>query len=169
VYTRLGRLTHLVARLFPPVAVNQRTAEVDTILPHGGGPDGQSPLHVRKGMSVGYSVYAMHRIPEYFGPDVDEFRPERWAEIRPQWAYMPFHAGPRTCLGSEYPVTRGCETQLIDIVPEQFALALVKYCTIRLIQELPRPQDRNDRPWQERLALNCSSKHGVKVSFESAR
>ena len=56
-------------------------------------------MRVSRGTSVGFSVYAMHRLPEYFGADVDSFRPERWETIRPQWAYMPFHAGPRMCLG----------------------------------------------------------------------
>jgi cytochrome P450 len=89
-----------VLRLYPPVAANQRTAEVDTFLPRGGGADGKSPMRVPRGASVGYSVYAMHRMPEFFGPDADEFRPERWADIgvKPK-AYMPFHAGARTCLG----------------------------------------------------------------------
>lgn len=90
-----------VIRLFPPVALNQRTAEIDTIIPHGGGVDGQSPVFVRRGVSVGYSVYAMHRLPEFFGEHADEFRPERWSHIDPQWAFMPFHGGPRTCLGSK--------------------------------------------------------------------
>jgi cytochrome P450 len=91
-----------VLRLYPPVAANQRTAEVDTFLPRGGGADGKSPLRVPRGASVGYSVYAMHRLQEFFGDDVDEFRPERWIEIKPKAAYMPFHAGPRTCLGRKF-------------------------------------------------------------------
>jgi cytochrome P450 len=90
-----------VLRLYPPVAVNQRTAEVDTVLPHGGGKGGEDPIFVSKGTSVGFSIYALHRLPEYFGEDVNVFRPERWAEINPGWAFMPFHAGPRRCLGRE--------------------------------------------------------------------
>lgn len=72
-------------------------------------------MRVPRGASVGYSIYAMHRIPEFFGPDVDTFRPERWAEIRPQWAFMPFHGGPRICLGREL-LFRGV-TQLPLSVP----------------------------------------------------
>ncbi|KAJ5281722.1 cytochrome P450 [Penicillium angulare] len=136
-----------VLRLYPPVAANQRTAEVDTILPRGGGADGKSPLHVPRGASVGYSVYAMHRLEEFFGEDASEFRPERWLEIKPKAAYMPFHAGPRTCLG------------------QHLSLCLVKYATIRLLQYYEGVENRNVEPWQERLGLSCSSRHGVKVGL----
>ena len=81
------------------MALNQRTAEADTMLPRGGGQDGKSPLFIPKGTSVGYSIHAMHRMPKFFGEDAGVFRPERWTEIEPKWAFMPFHAGPRRCLG----------------------------------------------------------------------
>jgi cytochrome P450 len=93
---------HKAFRLFPPVPLNQRTAEVDTFLPLGGGPDYKSPLFVAKGTSVGYSLYAMHRRKDIFGQDAEEFRPERWeGNLRPGWAYLPFNGGPRACLGRE--------------------------------------------------------------------
>lgn len=43
-------------RLYPVVSFNVRTAQVDTSLPTGGGPDGKSPIFVPKGQDVGYSV-----------------------------------------------------------------------------------------------------------------
>ena len=33
---------------------------------------------VRKGESVGYSVYLMHRRKDLYGSDADVFHPERW-------------------------------------------------------------------------------------------
>ncbi|KAL2830860.1 cytochrome P450 [Aspergillus cavernicola] len=146
-FTYLTMVLQEVLRLYPPVAVNQRTAEVDTVLPHGGGADGESPLRVPRGASVGYSVYAMHRLPEYFGDDVDEFRPERWLDIKPKAAYMPFHAGPRTCLG------------------QHLSMCLAKYSTIRILQHYARVENRNVEPWQEKLGLNCSSRHGALVGL----
>lgn len=56
-------------------------------------------------MGVGFPVYYMHRRKDIYGQDAMEFRPERWegpklADIG--WAYLPFHGGPRLCLGSKY-------------------------------------------------------------------
>ncbi|SPQ19667.1 f5a772ea-4ba0-4600-93ef-71ad31cc0b18 [Thermothielavioides terrestris] len=65
-------------RLFSPVATNSRTANKETILPRGGGKDGKQPILVPKGMSVRWSLHALHRSKDIFGPDADEFRPERW-------------------------------------------------------------------------------------------
>jgi cytochrome P450 len=70
-------------------------------LPVGGGPDGKSPMFVKKGTNVLFNLYSMHRREDVFGPNVDDFKPERWDGLRPGWAYMPFNAGPRTCLGRE--------------------------------------------------------------------
>lgn len=86
-------------RLYPPVPINSRTALVDTILPLGGGPDGQSPVFVPARTVVSYNVFAMHRREDVYGPDAQEFRPERWETIRPGWSFLPFNGGPRMCLG----------------------------------------------------------------------
>ncbi|KAL2869910.1 cytochrome P450 [Aspergillus lucknowensis] len=152
-FSYLHMVLQEVLRLYPPVPANQRTAEADTFLPRGGGPDGKSAMLVPRGASVGYSVYAMHRLPEFFGPDADEFRPERWADVllnpRPK-AYMPFHAGPRTCLG------------------QNLAMSLAKYSTVRLVQFYQSVENRNVEPWEEKLGLNCSSRHGVLVGLTAS-
>ena len=57
----------------------------DTILPMGGGPNGDLPLLVPKGCIIVYSVYAMHRRKDFFGEDALDFRPERWDERRHSW------------------------------------------------------------------------------------
>ena len=66
----------------------------DTVLPMGGGVDGKAPMFVPKGQIVSYSVYTMHRRKDYFGPDADEFRPERWDGIRPGWEVSIFLSSP---------------------------------------------------------------------------
>lgn len=68
----------LVLRLYPSVPVNVRQALKATVLPVGGGPDGRSPLLVRRQEAVGYSVYVMHRRKDLYGEDADKFRPDRW-------------------------------------------------------------------------------------------
>ena len=77
------------------------------VLPTGGGPDRTAPVFVPKGSTVAWSVYAMHRRPDFYGLDAELFRPERWDEDMPirrdktnaAWGYLPFNGGPRTCLG----------------------------------------------------------------------
>ena len=86
-------------RLYAVVPVNGREAVRDTTLPRGGGPDGESPVFVRKGQNVEYSVHAMHHRRDLWGPDVEEFKPERWQGRRVGWEYLPFNGGPRICLG----------------------------------------------------------------------
>ncbi|KAK9321559.1 hypothetical protein V1517DRAFT_339650 [Lipomyces orientalis] len=63
----------------------------DTVLPVGGGSDGRSPVFVRPGNTVVYSVCVMYRHKEFFGDDSDEFRPELVAEDKTgTWEYLPF-------------------------------------------------------------------------------
>ena len=50
-------------RLFPAVPINTRTAMMDTTLPTGGGPDGTSPVYVRKGADIVYSVRISAALP----------------------------------------------------------------------------------------------------------
>ncbi|KAI3404461.2 NUP192 [Candida oxycetoniae] len=107
-------------RLYPSVPQNFRIATRTTTLPHGGGKDGLSPILIRKGQNVIYSVFALHRDEKYYGKDANEFRPERWFEPETRklgWAFVPFNGGPRICLG------------------QQFALTEASYVVTRLIQE----------------------------------
>jgi len=97
-----------VLRLHPTVPVNNRLCVKDTTLPLGGGPDQKSPIAIRAGQLVVFSVYAMHRRADLWGKDVLEFRPERWGEKereRQAWAFLPFLGGPRVCLGQQFALT----------------------------------------------------------------
>lgn len=57
------------------------------------------------GTSVGISAFAYHRQCEFFGPDADVFRPERWLEATPsrkkemEKHFLSFGAGSRICIG----------------------------------------------------------------------
>ncbi|KAK2846392.1 hypothetical protein FQN49_005768 [Arthroderma sp. PD_2] len=137
-----------VLRLYPVVPGNARNAVRDTVLPRGGGPDGQSPVFVPKGTSVVYSTYSMHRRTDIYGPDALEFKPERWETLRPGWGYLPFNGGPRICLG------------------QQFALTEASYATIRMMQSFKHIESRDSHPWTELLTVTCSSKYGAKVALK---
>ncbi|KAB8230931.1 cytochrome P450 [Aspergillus alliaceus] len=134
-------------RLYPIVPSNGRRANKDTFLPVGGGPDGKSPVFVAKGQHVNYDVHVMHRRKDIYGPDADEFRPERWEALRPGWAFVPFNGGPRICLG------------------QQFALTEASYTIVRILQAFKGIASRDPQPWQEALALTLASDHGTKVAM----
>ncbi|PWY75532.1 cytochrome P450 [Aspergillus heteromorphus CBS 117.55] len=126
-----------VLRLQPPVPLNFRVAQKDTSLPVGGGPDGKSPVYVRKGQLVTYSVYAMHRRTDFYGPDAHEFRPERWEENSKRgWEYLPFNGGPRICLG------------------QQYALTEASFTLVKLLQRFDRLE--NAGPASDRPVIQCT-------------
>ncbi|KAE8150736.1 cytochrome P450 [Aspergillus avenaceus] len=137
-------------RLYPPVPFNSRCATTDTVLPRGGGPDGQSPVLVRAGQAVNYHVYALHRRSDVFGPDADTFRPSRWNDpsLRPGWGYIPFNGGPRICLG------------------QQFALTEASYTVVRLMQYFSAIERRDpELQWKEHVALVTKSRRGTRVAL----
>lgn len=134
-------------RLMPVVPGNSRQAIRDTILPLGGGPDGKSPMLVRKGEMVGYSPWSMHRRTDFYGQDALEFKPERWETLRPGWEYLPFNGGPRICIG------------------QQYALLEAGYVTVRLMQKFRRCESRDEREWQEWLMITLASGVGCRVAL----
>jgi cytochrome P450 len=89
-------------RLFPGGPNIQRVAAKNTVLPRGGGPDGQGPIAVPKGSTVNISIYVAHRRKDVWGEDANVFRPERWENRKKGYDYIPFIAGPQICIGREY-------------------------------------------------------------------
>ncbi|KAF6814025.1 N-alkane-inducible cytochrome P450 [Colletotrichum sojae] len=132
-------------RLFPPIATNSRMANKDCVIPVGGGPDGRSPMFVAKNNVVTYSTFVMHRRPELFGPEADEFIPERWETLRPGWEFLPFNGGPRVCPG------------------QKFALTESSYTIARLLHAFSGIKSLDPSEWREQLTLSLTLNNGVKV------
>lgn len=64
-----------------------RSACKDTVLPVGGGDDGQSPILVEAGTIVSIFTGAMHTRRDIWGEDCLEYSPDRWENLRPgAWA-----------------------------------------------------------------------------------
>lgn len=57
------------------------------------------------GTSLGVNIYGMHRDARFF-PEPDRFDPERFSAENekhiPKYAYIPFGAGPRVCIGNSF-------------------------------------------------------------------
>ncbi|KAG9079619.1 hypothetical protein FRC06_007622 [Ceratobasidium sp. 370] len=86
-----------VLRLFPPVPLNSRESTRPTVLQSEG-----RKYFVPKGASCSFAVQLMHVRTDPWGPDADEFDPERWLDERYKkdvlpnpFIFLPFSAGPR--------------------------------------------------------------------------
>ncbi|KAG1448977.1 hypothetical protein G6F56_008787 [Rhizopus delemar] len=88
-----------VLRLFPSVPTNQKYATQDDVWPDG--------TSIKKGDYVLWLPWVQGRSTKVWGPDAQEFKPERWImnngqlrkESQGQWPA--FHVGPRVCLGQK--------------------------------------------------------------------
>ncbi len=106
-YADLARLPYCLQvfkeamRLYPPAYAFSRRALCDVEI------DG---YRVPKGRVVLIAPYTLHRREEYF-PDPEKFDPERFTSERekqlPRYAYLPFGAGPRICIGMYFAMTEG--------------------------------------------------------------
>ena len=117
----LGRLKTVravieeVLRLYPPaysLFLRQATEDVDL-----------AGVAIRAGDLVQIVPYSLQRDPRWF-PDPARFDPNRFL-AKPTWpryAYIPFGAGPRVCIGQSFALTEAClvvATLLQRWVPEQ--------------------------------------------------
>ncbi|KAM0439993.1 hypothetical protein ACHAPT_001093 [Fusarium lateritium] len=90
-------------RLRPPIPFEIKQAQQATTLPDG--------TYLPAGAIVVWCAWAMGRSQTTWGPDADEFRPERWlttspsGEVtvvqRPAAQFPVFNGGPRVCLGKK--------------------------------------------------------------------
>lgn len=101
---RLKAVIQETLRLYPPVWMFDRRAL---------GPDDLAGTQVAKGDLVIFCPYALHRLPHLWS-EPETFRPERFEagreEQKNKFAYLPFSAGPRICLGASFAMI---ESQII--------------------------------------------------------
>jgi len=94
-------------RLYPPVPFNIRESiEATTLSPIT---PGGKPVYIPPKTGVSYCVMVMHRRKDLWGPDADEFDPDRFLDHRLHkyltpnpFIFLPFNAGPRICLGQQF-------------------------------------------------------------------
>ncbi|HET7666033.1 MAG TPA: cytochrome P450 [Mycobacterium sp.] len=90
------KVLHETLRLCPPGAAVARVAVQDVEV------DG---YRVEAGTVLLVGIYAMHRDPTLWDQPL-EFRPDRFerenSKNRDRWQYLPFGAGPRSCIGDHF-------------------------------------------------------------------
>ena len=109
---------------------------------------GSDPLYVRKGDIMEVDYRTMMRSKELWGPDAEEFVPERWAKIRPTWEYTPFGGGPRACPGQRLVFTE------------------CAYTLVRMLREFEVLENRDEElDWKEQMRMTFQSRNGTKVGL----
>ncbi|XP_075716274.1 cytochrome P450 4V2-like [Rhinoderma darwinii] len=122
-------------RLFPSVPFFARTITEDCTI---------RGYAIPKGVNAVIVPFALHRDPEYF-PEPEEFKPERFfsenASGRNPYAYVPFSAGLRNCIGQRFALME--EKVVLSAILRNFTVkASQNREDICLVGELIlRPQD----------------------------
>lgn len=90
-----GMVVKETLRLYPPISRIGRRPLADVSL---------GSLRLARDAAVFLSPFVTQRDPRWFS-DPGRFQPERWAEPasdRPRFAWFPFGAGPRSCVGEHF-------------------------------------------------------------------
>ncbi|XP_075970358.1 cytochrome P450 4C1-like [Anticarsia gemmatalis] len=146
----LERVIKESMRLFPPVPLIIRKVLEDTKLPSG---------HVLPaGSGVVCSIWGIHRDPKYWGPDAEQFDPDRFLperfNLKHPCSYMPFSNGPRNCVGYQY------------------ALMSIKTSLSTMLRQFKVVEDREDGPVPRirvKLDIMMKAVDGYQVALEKRK
>ncbi|XP_016998054.2 uncharacterized protein [Drosophila takahashii] len=118
---QLNKLSYLhyflkeTMRLYPSIPMIGRQTVQETELDNG--------LVLPKGSQINIHVFDIHRNPKYWDCP-EEFRPERFlpenCQERQPYAYIPFSAGQRNCIGQKYAMQQ--MKTLIVVILKQFKI-----------------------------------------------
>lgn len=108
-------------RVYPPIPMLPRTAQEDDVA---------NGYNIPKGTILLMFYYGLHHNPAYW-PQPEVFDPARFssaaqAEGRHRFAYLPFSAGPRQCIGMDFAIMEGVlalamlvQRYRVSLVPDQ--------------------------------------------------
>ncbi|CAM8990412.1 unnamed protein product [Rhodiola kirilowii] len=94
----VNMILHEVLRFYPPATMINRATHKETVIGN---------MTLPAGVLVTIPVIAIHRDPQLWGEDANEFKPERFSEgvsnaTKGQLAFIPFSSGPRICIGLNF-------------------------------------------------------------------
>ena len=154
--TRMALIEAL--RLYPEPPVLIRRARMEDTLPPGGA--GLGSIKVLRGTDIFISTWNLHRAPEYW-EDPERYDPTRWErpfknpgvkgwggynpdkvseyslypnEVASDYAFLPFGAGKRKCIGDQFALIEACVTlvsnapRLLDWFIQRSHLHIYAYC-----------------------------------------
>lgn len=113
----LDQVVRETLRLYPIITLLTREVAEDDVIPLSAPvkdihDNTMNSIRVQKGDQVQVPLYLVNRTKTFFGPDADEFRPERWDDLPAEAASIPglvpnlmsFSGGPRSCVGHRFAV-----------------------------------------------------------------
>jgi cytochrome P450 len=134
------RVIHEALRLYPPFWMVDRMALSD---------DRVGDLAIPRGSTVVVFVYGVHHSPQYW-PNPESFDPERFSKanekLHPAFAYLPFGAGPRGCIGGNYAMLQ--ILMILSVLLRKYDLQLAPGQTI-----------------EARPMVILRPKHGIRMTF----
>lgn len=132
-------------RLYPPAwAVGRKAIRAFEIMGY----------RLPAGTNLSISQWVMHRDPRYY-PDPERFDPSRWKEEAagrrklPKFAYLPFGAGPRVCIGAGLALTEAA--LVLATLIQRFRFSLV-----------------SRDPVEKLLSVTLRPKNGLRLRVEHA-
>jgi cytochrome P450 len=138
-----AQVIHEALRLYPPFWMVDRMALSD---------DRVGDLAIPRGSTVVVFIYGVHHSPQHW-PNPELFDPERFSKahekLNPAFAYLPFGAGPRGCIGGNYATLQ--ILMILSVLLRKYDLQLAPGQTI-----------------EARPMVILRPKHGIRMTFTEA-
>ncbi|CAG8542774.1 30911_t:CDS:2, partial [Racocetra persica] len=111
-------------RIMPPAPQLLRRTSKDEVM---------NGYFIPKGTQLWISIYSLHHDPSIWGDDVEHFNPSRWLDPEKSKItnsnYLPFGAGPKTCLGMKMALLE--LRSILSVIIRNFEFKLVEDFTFQ--------------------------------------